>query len=317
MSPPAGVALADGAAAGVSPGAAVARAGGAVGSRARPGRLLLAFLVVVLAGCGSGGDAASSTSSTPPPASSTANAPRPGPPADPTPSRPDLPADVSVSFAGEGAQGAWVFRRKGSAKDPVLLFLHGWTAVNPELYGPWLTHLVREGSTVVYPVYQDAPFLAPDLAFDGAVAGVRAAIAEEKLSTEDWVVAGHSAGGAMSADYAASAEELGLPPARAIFSAYPGRMIRGLPLKLPEAADPRDIPRSTRVVALYGTDDQTVGDTTAKRIIARAEVRDEELVRVDDPAVDDHLGPQRAGPETRKVFWRRLDALVVNARGSG
>ncbi len=265
-----------------------------------------------MAGCGDDGRATSPAAQPP---SSTANAPRPGPPADTSPARPDLPLDVTATFAGEGAQGAWVFRRKGAAKDPVLLFLHGWTAVNPELYGPWLTHLVREGSTVVYPVYQDAPFLAPDVAFDGVVAGVRAALSEENLPREDWVVAGHSAGAAMSADYAASAERLDLPPARAIFSAYPGRMIRGIPLELPEVADPREIPDSTRIVSLYGTDDQTVGDTTAKRIVGRAQVRDEELVRVDDPAVDDHLGPQRSGPETRKVFWRRLDELVAKARG--
>ncbi|MBA2347274.1 MAG: alpha/beta hydrolase fold domain-containing protein, partial [Solirubrobacterales bacterium] len=246
----------------------------------------------------------------------TANAPRPGPPADADPPRPDLPGDVDVSFAGEGSQGAWVFRHKGAREDPVLLFLHGWTAVNPELYGPWLTHLVREGSTVVYPVYQDAPFLAPDLAFDGVVAGVRAALEEEELPRAGWVVAGHSAGGAMSADYAASAKRLRLPPARAIFSAYPGRMTRGIPLALPEAADPREIPSMTRIVSLYGTDDQTVGDTIAKRIVARAQVDDEELVRVEDPAVSDHLGPQRSGPETRRVFWRRLDALVAKARGA-
>ncbi len=268
---------------------------------------LLALLLVGLAGCGD-----STTPSTPPP--STANAPRPGPPAETNPKRPELPLDVTVSFAGEGSQGAWVLRRKGAEKDPVLLFLHGWTAVNPELYGPWLTHLVRKGSTVVYPVYQDAPFLAPDLAFGGVVAGVRAALDEEQLSREGWVVAGHSAGAAMSADYAASAEGLDLPPARAIFSAYPGRMIRGIPLRLPEVADPRKIPRTTSIVSLYGTDDQTVGDTTAKRIIARAQVRDEALVRVDDPAVDDHLGPQRSGPVTREVFWRRLDALIAKAR---
>ena len=285
------------------------------GSAGGAGSLVRGLLLtlVLVAGCGGGNDT-TTTSSAPPAPPSTANAPRPGPPADTTPPRPDLPADVSVSFAGRGAQGAWVLRREGAAKDPVLLFLHGWTAVNPELYGPWLTHLVRKGSTVVYPVYQDAPFLAPDLAFEGVVAGVRAAIAEEALRPQGWVVAGHSAGAAMSADYAASAERLDLPPARAIFSAYPGRMIRGIPLKLPEIADPRKIPRTTRVVAFYGTNDQTVGDTTAKRIVARAQVRDEELVRVSDPAVNDHLGPQRSGPVTRKVFWRRLDALVVKAR---
>jgi len=272
---------------------------------------LAATLGLGLSACGGGSD----SGATAPAAPSTTATPRASaaPPAQTDPARPDLPPDLDIGFAGVGAKGAWVLRRKGRRDDPVVLFLHGWTAVAPEQYGPWLTHLVRKGSTVVYPVYQDAPFLAPIVAFDGVVAGVRAALKDERLPRQGWVVAGHSAGGAMSADYAARAEELGLPPARGVFAAYPGRGLRDLPLKLPEA-DAARIPASTRLVALYGANDRTVGATTAKRTIARAKTRDERLVRVDDPAVDDHLGPQRSGRATRRVFWRRLDALVDAVR---
>lgn len=272
--------------------------------------------MIALAACGGGTDGRTAgATSPPPPATATTNqAPPPeAPSSQADPVRPDLPADLDVSFAGVGAQGSWVLRRAGERADPVVLFLHGWTAVSPEVYGPWLAHLVRQGSTVVYPVYQDAPFLAPVDALDSVVAGVRAALEEEELPREDWVVAGHSAGGALSADYAARADALGLPAARGVFAAYPGRQIRGIPLRLPEV-DAAQIPRATRLIALYGADDQTVGDTTAKRTIARATARSEQLVRVDDPAVSDHLGPQRAGAETGRVFWRRLDALVRTVR---
>ena len=264
-----------------------------------------ALAVLALAGCGE-------TTRPEPPAPVASTTTRPPPPPR-EPSRPDLPADLDITFAGRGADGAWVLRRRGAPDDPVVLFLHGWTAVAPELYGPWLTHLVRRGSTVVYPVYQDAPFLAPAAALTGVIAGVRAALAQERLPRGGWVVAGHSAGGAMSADYAASARGLGLPAARGIFAAYPGRTLRGLPLELREV-DPAQIPRATRLVALYGADDQTVGDTTAKRTIARARTDAEQLVRVADPEVDDHLGPQRAGPATQRAFWRRLDALIAAVR---
>jgi len=273
-------------------------------------------LALALSACGGGGDGrASATAARAPtaPARTSAPAPQATPPAQTDPDRPDLPTDLDITFAGVGAKGAWVLRREGRRREPVVLFLHGWTAVAPELYGPWLTHLVRKGSTVVYPVYQDAPFLAPAVAFDGVVAGVRSALREEKLPRKGWVVAGHSAGGAMSADYAVRARALGLPPARGVFAAYPGREARGIPLKLPEA-DPAQIPQSTRLVALYGANDQVVGDTTAKRTIARAKADHEQLVRVDDPAVDDHLGPQRSGSATRREFWRRLDALVRAVR---
>ncbi len=249
---------------------------------------------------------------TPGSGASAAGAPRTKAPT-PKPARPDLPADLDVTFAGVGSRGAWVLRRAGSRNDPVVLFLHGWTAVAPVLYGPWLTHLVRAGSTVVYPVYQDFPFLAPALAFGGVTAGVRSALAEEELPRYGWVVAGHSAGAAMSADYAASARSLGLPPARGVFAAYPGRRLRGIALELPEV-DPARIPAGTRLIALYGADDRTVGARTAKRTIARARTVSERLIRVDDPAVDDHLGPQRSGPATRREFWRRLDALISAVR---
>ena len=271
--------------------------------------------MIALAGCGDG--ATKAVDSPPPSAAEPTNPapPRPEAPSTQTdPARPGLPADLNVSFTGVGARGAWVLRRAGARDDPVILFLHGWTAVNPTLYGPWLAHLVRQGSTVVYPVYQDAPFLAPVDAFAGVVAGVRAALEEEGLPRAGWVVAGHSAGGAMSADYAARADALGLPAARGVFAAYPGRQIRGIPLRLPEV-DPAQIPRRTRLIALYGANDQTVGDTTARRTVARARTQREQLVRVEDPAVSDHLGPQRAGAATRRVFWRRLDALVRAVRG--
>ena len=269
---------------------------------------LAAALALGLSACdgGSDGDATAPATTTPAPASA-------APPAQTDPARPDLPTDIDVTFAGVGAKGAWVLRREGQRDDPVVLFLHGWTAVAPELYGPWLAHLAREGSTVVYPVYQDAPFLAPVVALDGVVAGVRSALEDENVPRQGWVVAGHSAGGALSADYAAQAQELGLPPARGVFAAFPGRRVNALPLELPEA-DLAQIPASTRLVALYGVDDEVVGDATAKRTIARAKTDDEQLIRIDDPAVDDHLGPQRSGPVTRREFWRRLDSLVDAVR---
>ena len=283
----------------------------------RSSRLRAAALAVVaaagLAACG-GGSASSPSSTTA--ASTTAAAPAPLP-AGPTeqPARPDLPRDLAVQHVGAQERGAWIVRRAADAEDPVVLFLHGWTANDPVLYGPWVAHLVREGNTVVYPVYQRFPFARPDIAFTDLVAGVRASLADARpaLDRSRWVVAGHSAGAAFSSDYAARAADLELPPAAAIFSAYPGRMIRGIPLRLPESGDPAQIPASTAVEVLYGADDQTVGDTTAKRIAA-ADPR-ARLIRVDDPSVDDHLGPQRSGPATRRQFWDRLDALIRRVRG--
>jgi hypothetical protein len=97
---------------------------------------------------------------------------------------------------------------------------------------------------------------------------------------------------------------------------YPGRSLRGIALSIPEI-DPRRIPASTRVVALAGARDTVVGDAPARRIVAaatRVPRRLREYVLVRDPAVADHLGPQRSTPDSRRVFWRRLDSLIARVR---
>jgi alpha-beta hydrolase superfamily lysophospholipase len=202
----------------------------------------------------------------------------------------------------------------------VVLFLHGWTAIAPAVYGAWLAHLVARGSEVIYPVYQDPPFLSPETALGNVVRGVRRALADPAapVRRDGWVVAGHSAGGALAADYTASAGRLGLPVPRAILSAYPGRRLRGLPPHIPEI-DPRRIPRATRLVALAGADDRTVGQAPARRIVATASripAARRRFVLVEDPALDDHLGPQRSTPAARRTFWAPLDALIRQTRAA-
>ena len=34
---------------------------------------------------------------------------------------------------------------------PVVVFFHGWFAVNPGFYGAWIDHLVRNGRIVIFP----------------------------------------------------------------------------------------------------------------------------------------------------------------------
>ena len=37
---------------------------------------------------------------------------------------------------------------------PVVVFNHGWFAVNPGVYGAWIEHMVRKGRIVIAPRYQ-------------------------------------------------------------------------------------------------------------------------------------------------------------------
>lgn len=226
------------------------------------------------------------------------------------------PRRIVTEQVGRGPQTAFVIRPDVDGPLPVVLFLHGWGATLPPNYRPWLDHLARRGNAVIYPRYQDSVLTPPDQALGNLIAGVRLALGRVEVRRDTLVVAGHSAGGALAADYAAVARTAGLPVPRAIFAAYPGRRLRDVAPSIPEVA-PRLIPAATRIVALGGARDAVVGTAPARRIVRAATsvpraARRYVLVR--DPAVSDHLGPQRAGPVTRRTFWRRLDALIAEVR---
>ena len=252
----------------------------------------LAVLSLALAGCGGGGAQ--------------------------DPPRRWEPARVVTEQVGRGPQTAFIVRPDVEGPLPVVLFLHGWGATLPRSYRPWLDHLARAGNAVIYPRYQDSVLTPPDQVLGNLIAGVRLALGELEERPGSLVVAGHSAGGALSADYAAIAAQAGLPAPRAIFSMYPGRSLRGVAPSIPEVA-PAQIPASTRLIALAGARDSVVGTAPARRIVAsatRLPRARREYVLIRDPAVDDHLGPQRSTPDSRRVFWRRLDRLIADARGA-
>lgn len=227
------------------------------------------------------------------------------------------PARVVSERVGSGAQSSYVVRPASDGPLPVVLFLHGWGGTLPATYGPWLDHLARAGNVVIYPRYQDSVLTPPDQVLGNLIAGVRLALERVEEEPGSLVVAGHSAGGALAADYAAIARQAGLPAPRAILSMYPGRRLRGIALGIPEVT-PSLIGPSTRVVALAGAQDAVVGTEPARRIAASATRVPRErraFVLISEPSVADHLGPQRSDSASRRVFWRRLDALLRTARG--
>ena len=218
---------------------------------------------------------------------------------------------------GSGPQTATIIRPDVGGRLPVVVFLHGWGATRPRYYRPWLEHLAREGNAVIYPRYQDSFVEPPPQVLGNMLAGVRRALGHIDEDPRSLVVAGHSAGGALAADYAAIARSVTLPVPVAVFSAYPGRTLEGVPFGIPEV-DPRRIPAATRVVALAGTRDRVVGMRPARRLARLAGARRRSLVVVSDPAASDHLGPQRADAAARREFWARLDRLIdAFASGAG
>jgi acetyl esterase/lipase len=217
---------------------------------------------------------------------------------------------------GRGVRAALVLRpAAATASSPVVVFLHGWGGVEESNYGAWLRHLARGGATVVYPVYQQPPFIDVRTPLPNVRAALRTALARIGRHGP-LVAAGHSAGGALAADLAASARAAGLPSPAAVLAVYPGRSLEGFPLRLDGPSLSR-IPERTRVVALASRRDTVVGTRTARAIVAgatRVPASRRRLRIVRDPRIGDHLAPTRDGARERRAFWRPLDRLVRLAR---
>ncbi len=111
---------------------------------------------------------------------------------------------ASVGSDTDGTQ-AWYFvpdTLKDGASAPGLIFLHGYTAIDPETYYGHIVHLVKQGYIVIYPVYQVSSKMGSTEDLDQsvmllrAVASVDAALAELYMSS--WIIItayGHSLGG--------------------------------------------------------------------------------------------------------------------------
>lgn len=227
------------------------------------------------------------------------------------------PRPVIRFSVGKGARGAAVVRRAGATgRRPVVIFLHGWGITAPSAYRPWIRHLAAVGNTVIVPRYQRTARDRPDRVRANAVAGIRRALSRTSAAPDSLVVAGHSAGAALAADYAAFAVRLGLPRAQAVFAVYPGRRIDVPPGEIPEA-DPARIPSATRLVALAGARDAVVGEAPARELVARSTqlpARRRRFVRVTDPSLAGHFAPLSSSRAARRTFWRRLDRLIAQAR---
>lgn len=244
---------------------------------------------------------------------------------DPGPTRIAAPTARAVSnrtvrrVYGNGARTVAVVRpAEAESPLPAVLFLHGWGYQRGSAYRPWLRHLARRGNAVIVPRYQTGPRSDPATVRGAMLSGFRTALRRVDVAPGTLVVAGHSAGAALAADYAAVARSEQLPQPRAVYAVYPGRAIIGTP-GIP-SANLASIPATTRLLAMAGARDIVVGQAPAREMVATARSIPESrrrLVLVNRPEVAGHLAPLRNSPVARATFWRRLDRLIDAARSPG
>ena len=189
---------------------------------------------------------------------------------------------------------------------PVIVFLHGWFSVNPAIYGAWIDHLVRNGSTVVFPRYQkDVGTLPRDFlpnalhAVQDSLTVLHAGNGHVRPEPGKFAFIGHSAGGNLAAQLTAlSADPRNrIPEVKAALIFFPGEV---LPSREPRLSL---IPESTLLVVAVGEEDVLVGDQRGRQIFAQATAvpRDRKrflLYRSDrrgfPPLVAEHTAPSGA-----------------------
>lgn len=222
---------------------------------------------------------------------------------------------------------------------PLVIFLHGFTAVDPVAYRAWIDHIVRRGAVVVYPDYQtNDPFGTPwDEMLPNAIDAVRDATADLRhgdyppTELDRAAFVGHSLGGVLAVGLAAVAADAGLPDPVAVMPVQPagcrgcGLPIAGGGVPLPSLAG---VPTTSRLLMVVSADDRIAGDRTARRLWAGMaqvppDARDYVVLFGDDHGSPrlraDHLQAQTGGGSDRPdAFdwygtWKWFDLLLACA----
>lgn len=260
---------------------------------------------------------------------------KPSPPKQPTsgPGGSDY-AHRNIRETEHGKEGRqfWIIEPAQPAPKtaPLVIFIHGWSAMTPGTYRGWVNHLAKRGNIVVYPRYQ-AKLLTPAMEFFPNTAdAVRDALevlaqpGHVKPDLSRVALVGHSAGGVQVANYAARFTEEKLPAPKAAMIVEPGQGRNG-GIKLVPMEDCDKFPASLKLIVMVGDADGIVGDGTARSIWRQTkQVQERAFVtlRSDDhgkpPLKADHLSPISWSRLTADALdwlgcWRTFDALMDSA----
>ncbi len=156
----------------------------------------------------------------------------------------------------------------------VIIFIHGYGAINPMLFGKWITHLVRQGNIIIYPRYQRNLFRPKVTEFTpNAATGIRSAIiylqeeSDIKPNLDHLVFFGHSYGGVIASNLAVDYElyEVPKPEGLMISAAGTAKLTAGM------RADYSDFPKDIKLIIITNKDDKTTGDFFGLKLFREAQ----------------------------------------------
>ena len=132
---------------------------------------------------------------------------------------------IEVLNASKKMDGFWIYLPKEEvvpAKN-LVVFMHGYGAFNPLLFGAWIRHLVASGNIVIYPRYQKTLTIPrPKQFVNKSLTGLKDALlllqerGWDKSLWSELDLVGHSYGGVISMNLAENQEEYKIPPVKNI-----------------------------------------------------------------------------------------------------
>jgi hypothetical protein len=229
-------------------------------------------------------------------------------------SRPTAGCSLTGPF-GAGRNQVWILRPSTKPRS-IVLFAHGWTAVDPnDWHRVRFDHLCDADSIVIFPRYQRDEYDTWQDSVDGFRRGVQ--IAFGRLGDESRlpvVAAGYSLGGAFVNYYAGNARAWHVPTPRSVLSIFPTERVQGRSAGTP--------PASVRFLILAGDRDEVVGTRGAKDFLVwlrrhPAARKKYVLVRSTAALTATHEAPKQMTAASTLTFWQPIDQLVNQARRAG
>lgn len=255
-------------------------------------------------------------------------------------------AGVSFEDFADTEDGYWLFEPHAPKPDtaPVIVFMHGYSAYNPMVYGQWIGHLVKSGNIVIFPRYQENMVSTPPEEFVGnTVKAITDGLAKQAEpgrvhpKAHELIMVGHSFGGAIIGNLLATYDQYDLPECKGAMFVSPGTgPIEGFMLDSYET-----IPASTKMLLMVSEGDIVVRDIFAKKVFETAvNTPNRNLLRQsadtygDESITDNHLEVYELDPafdngihgysymraqssrldQVDLMYWRLFDALIACVR---
>jgi len=216
-----------------------------------------------------------------------------------------------VGPIGLNEDAVWVYRPAGKPKD-VVVFFHGQGGpdeATPKNHLPWIRHLVKRGSIVIYPRFE--VFYTQD-PIPHIVSSVRVATKRVDVDGLPVLAIGYSRGGALAVEYGAVAKKNKVPVPGEIMSIFPASVGNE-----GHIVDLKPLDHSTQLVIQMGQADRVVGRTGARALLRRLQqggfpARNIRLDFVSSQPgfVADHVSPLRTSAAARAAFWSVADELL-------